>query len=275
MGTSRSEQALSPGHGLSVFFLGLAGMILATAAAQGLGLRTALMAGELGLVLPGLVALAARVPLAEALALRTPPVFSILASVAAGAALWVFSIGLMSLQVLVFQPPAEYFEMFKHLHEALRPTGPLDALLSVAAIAVLPGVCEELLFRGMLLPSLLRSAGPAMAAVISALLFGVIHLHYVPGQPLMLDRVPFAIAVGLGLGALRLGSGSLWPPILAHAALNTLTFVVVLVTSGTREQTAEGSLPLGLALLATGGLGFALCARSIRPAAATREDRLP
>jgi membrane protease YdiL (CAAX protease family) len=100
----------------------------------------------------------------------------------------------------------------------------------------------------------------------SALLFGLIHVQYLPGQPLMLDRVPFAMAVGVFLGLLRLRSASLWPPVIAHAVLNTCTFVVVLATDAVQEPSMEGRLDLGLGLLVTGAAVLAGCIRGMRPA---------
>ena len=41
-----------------------------------------------------------------------------------------------------------------------------------------------------------------------------------------LYRFLFTLTIGLVLGVLRLRTGSLWPPIVAHVTLNTLTFLV-------------------------------------------------
>jgi membrane protease YdiL (CAAX protease family) len=79
-----------------------------------------------------------------------------------------------------------------------------------------------------------------LAIVLSALLFGIIHLDPTSGGAYTFYRVPFATVVGLGLGLLRVRSGSLTPCILAHAMLNTITFVTVLVTApGTEPETAN------------------------------------
>jgi membrane protease YdiL (CAAX protease family) len=252
---------------VAALFLGLLAMALATGAARGFGLRAGLMAGELGLVAPGLLALAVRGRLAEALALRPLSPAALFLSLVAGGALWIFSLGLMSLQVLWWAPPEEFLDTFRHLHEALRPRGPLDAIVSIAAIAILPAACEEVVFRGMLLPAFVKAAGPAAGVGVTALLFGLIHVQYVPAHPLVLDRVPFAIAVGIGLGILRLRAASLWPPVLAHAALNTLTFAVVLFTPAAGDPVEEGRLDVGLGLLAAGALAFTLFAWGLRPPA--------
>jgi sodium transport system permease protein len=106
---------------------------------------------------------------------------------------------------------------------------PQDALVQVAkamadpaiplwlvflGLAVAPGICEELAFRGFILSGFLRSARPAVAIVLSSIAFGVAHM--VPQQVLN------ATLVGLVLGLLALRSGSLLPGILFHLTYNSL-----------------------------------------------------
>ena len=81
-------------------------------------------------------------------------------------------------------------------------------------LAVAPGVCEELAFRGFILSGLLRSARPAVAIVLSSIAFGIAHM--VPQQ------VFNATLLGLVLGLLALRSGSLLPGILFHVTYNSL-----------------------------------------------------
>jgi membrane protease YdiL (CAAX protease family) len=245
--------------------LGLAAMYAAFGATQGLGLglRPTLLLSELLLLAPGLALLAlARVPLAEALALRPLGRHAALLCLAAGVTLWAASLGLFALQYLVWPPPEGYLEAFRRLHAALRPRGLFDALLSVAAIAVVPALCEEALFRGIVLGALRPSLGPALAVTAQALLFALIHLDSTAGGPVMY-RVPFTFAVGVALGALRLRTRSLAGPSLAHALLNTITFLVVLV-AGDPARDADPGPVLGASLLAGGSLATMLVLRALR-----------
>lgn len=172
------------------------------------------------------------------------------------------SLGLFELQYAVWRPPAGYLEAFQRLHAALRPSGPIDALVSVAAIAVAPAVFEELLFRGVVLPALLRALGNWGAIFGSALLFGLIHLDLVnPGG--LFYRVPFAFAVGLGLGLLRVRTGSLLPSILAHALLNTITFVAEPLAEDPSAGLPDPRPLLGAALLIPGLAVAALAIKRI------------
>jgi membrane protease YdiL (CAAX protease family) len=151
------------------------------------------------------------------------------------------------LQSLLAPPPPEYLDAFRAIHQALAPSGPLDALVSVLVIAVLPGVCEELVVRGVFLPSLAHALGGGrgrwLAILASALLFGAIHLDAY--------RFLFTFALGAVFGFVRLRTGSLWPSVLAHTGLNTLTFVVApFVDDPTKPYTPSAAL--GAACLLAG-----------------------
>ena len=189
------------------------------AAQQGLGMRAVIAVGTLALALPSAAALALRPdwwPTVQGagIAGRTVGLSMLL-----GAALWLASAGLMEVQSLAMPPPPEYLDAFRAIHAALAPKNALDALVSVLVIALLPGVCEELVMRGVLLPSLaqaLRASQPVPAAadaghraahvwlgawvaiVISALLFAGIHY----------DRYRFLFTLVLGL-VFYLGMGLL------------------------------------------------------------------
>jgi membrane protease YdiL (CAAX protease family) len=75
-------------------------------------------------------------------------------------------------------------------------------------LALSPGVCEELFFRGPLLSGLRRDLGPVRALVWQAVLFGAAHAS--------LHRFLPTAGVGLLLGALTLRSRSLVPAVLLH-----------------------------------------------------------
>jgi membrane protease YdiL (CAAX protease family) len=226
------------------------------------------MASELMLITPALLGLLLlRRPVAETLALRTHLDRGVIvASSCAGAALWAASLGLLEVQSLFWPPSEAFLETFRQLHAALEPRNSLDAAFSVAAIALFPATCEEILFRGVVLPSLVRFLGGTGAVLASGLLFGAIHVD-LAGSALAFTRIPFAILVGVGFGLLRMKTGSLLPPILAHAVLNTITFSTVLVTGV--EMEAQTPDPLLGATMLAGGLALTgIALRHARPAAA-------
>jgi membrane protease YdiL (CAAX protease family) len=235
----------------------------ATLAGSGLGLRPTLLVSELLLVVPGLALVAlVRVPLRGAFAPLPLPGRTVLLSLAAGLTLWGASLGLFSLQYLVWPPPDGYLEAFRQLHDALRPNGPADAFLSITAIALVPAVCEEALFRGIVFGSLNPALGAARAMFLQAFLFALIHIDLTPGGPPVAYRVPFAFGVGLALGALRLRTGSLAAPALSHALLNAFTFLVVLLADDPARETDPGPI-VGLSLLLAGTAATLLVLRAL------------
>ena len=250
-GRTRLPAVLAP----VVVLAGLYAMAGVAPYAFAFGLRPALLISELALVAPGLLALAAvRVPLPAGLGLNPIRSRTALFVAAAAGALWVASLGLFEVQYALWSPPPGYLEQFQRLHEALRPHDPADALMSVVAIAAVPAICEELLLRGIVLPSLLPALGGAGAIVTSAALFALIHWD--------LYRAAFTFTLGVALGILRVRTGSLLAPVLAHALVNTITFVAAPFTEDPSGGLPEPRPLLGLAMLAAGtGLTFLLIHR--------------
>ncbi|NJL82135.1 MAG: CPBP family intramembrane metalloprotease [Chloroflexaceae bacterium] len=80
-------------------------------------------------------------------------------------------------------------------------------------LGLLPGLSEELLFRGVMLPALGFNWS---ALVFSSLLFGVLHLSGLKQWPYMV----WATMVGFVLGYSALATGNLLVPILAHILTN-------------------------------------------------------
>jgi len=137
----------------------------------------------------------------------------------------------------------------------------LPALL---VIAVVPAICEELFFRGLLLSGLRTSFRPWPAIVWSACAFGVFHFLI----------FKFAMTVGLGvlLGWLCWRSRSIWPGMLAHAIHNSVTLIGSLNPAWQRWAGIDGNdpwphLPIRTLLVAGAvfAFGIVLIAASNRP----------
>lgn len=221
-------------------------------------LRTQIALGSLLLAVPTAVALLAlrRASWRPTLALGGLPQRVLGQAVLLGGALWIGSIGLIELQAVAWPPTPEYLEAFRAIHRALAPDGPFDALLSVAVIALLPALTEELVVRGVLLPSLAERIGPIWAVFTSAALFALMHDPY---------RYLFTLAVGLVFGLLRLRSGSLWPPIVAHFTLNTLTFLIAPLVDDPSQTEYTPQPLLGTVALLAGIAVVVPLLRSFRP----------
>jgi len=87
------------------------------------------------------------------------------------------------------------------------------------AVGLLAPVCEELVFRGAVLRSLLRWAGHHWVAIsVSALLFALVHAN--PAQ------MPHAFVIGLLLGWLYYRTDSVVPGVVYHWVNNSIAYVV-------------------------------------------------
>lgn len=82
----------------------------------------------------------------------------------------------------------------------------------LVASALVPGTCEEILHRGILLPSLAARIGRPLALLAVTALFAVMHI-----EP---ARMVSATLIGLVAGILTLRTGSVWPAIVLHVINN-------------------------------------------------------
>ena len=74
------------------------------------------------------------------------------------------------------------------------------------------------MFRGYILDSIRRMHGDVVAIVVSALLFGMVHLDpYTVGM---------ATLGGVIYGYIRVKTGSLWPSMASHMIWNTIAMFV-------------------------------------------------
>jgi hypothetical protein len=89
---------------------------------------------------------------------------------------------------------------------------------NVIMLALVPGICEEVLFRGYAQRQFERGTGTVVGIVLSGLLFGMYHLR--PSQLL-----PLAM-LGLYFAYLTWRTGSALPAMIVHFAHNALSVVV-------------------------------------------------
>jgi membrane protease YdiL (CAAX protease family) len=96
--------------------------------------------------------------------------------------------------------------------------GTVQWLLPMAAMAILSGVCEEMLFRGGIYRITEDMFGTGAALLISGALFGLLHL----GNPhaSLLAGLAIAVEAGILLGAAYAATRNLWLPIGIHIGWN-------------------------------------------------------
>ncbi|MDB9467084.1 CPBP family intramembrane metalloprotease [Dolichospermum circinale CS-1225] len=105
---------------------------------------------------------------------------------------------------LPYRKSADYY-----LEMVLKPLAMPDLIW----LGLLPGLSEELLFRGVMLPAL---GADHLAVIVSSLCFGVLHLSDTQQWPYVI----WATLIGVILGYSALLSGNLLLPIVAHIVTN-------------------------------------------------------
>ncbi len=126
-------------------------------------------------------------------------------------------------------------------------------LVNLLLLAILPGFCEELLFRGVIQNLLIDTTKRVHLAVwITAFIFSFIHFQFYSFLP--------RVALGLLLGYLVVWTRSLWPSIVVHIFNNALVVILTFssynkVISPSVEKSldhigpASGLISLGASLL--------------------------
>ena len=92
--------------------------------------------------------------------------------------------------------------------------------LSILALSVLPGIVEEVLFRGVLYSGL-RKARPVKGILLTALFFGIAHMNF--------NQFSYAFVLGLVLGLLLEASDSIYSCMLLHAAFNGVSVITSII----------------------------------------------
>lgn len=99
---------------------------------------------------------------------------------------------------------------------------PLDnfgqLLLSIIVFAIVPAVCEELVFRGIIYNSLRRKFGAGLSIAISAIIFMIIHFS--------IYQTVHQLILGLVLGCLVYFTGSIVYGIIFHFVNNLLVLLL-------------------------------------------------
>ena len=116
-----------------------------------------------------------------------------------------------------FKPTEELAERITRMF--LDPMTGVPTGVAFLSIAIIPAVCEELVFRGVMLPLFAKMTRNIHVAIwTTAFLFSLIHVQFYGFLPRMF--------MGALLGYLVIWSGSLWSSILAHFVNNASAFLM-------------------------------------------------
>lgn len=242
-----------------LYLISLALIVTAGSVLQNWSIAWGLLLTELFLILlPALMAVRrSKLNGRAVLKLRWPGARWMWLGLVIGSGLWPVSLALDSLSALMFgyTPPSPFGAL---------PTDPLSIAALFAAMALAAPLCEEIFFRGYLL-SAYESKGARLSLWAVALLFAFFHLR-LQG---LLALLPLALA----LTFLAQKSGSLWPGVAAHFAVNALSVGLMLNPQWLAGKAlVVGGLAVAGGLLALAGLAWAGRASTPAPVAGTPES---
>ncbi len=113
----------------------------------------------------------------------------------------------------------------KNIEDILASWQQVPLWVIVLCLGVVPGVCEEIFFRGFLFNGLKRQFNPIATILVSAVLFGIFHVVLSGGAAP--ERVLPSTLMGVLLGWLTFQSGSVIPAIILHALHNSTLLIIV------------------------------------------------
>jgi len=127
---------------------------------------------------------------------------------------------------------ASQFSSFINLDQAQdigfeSATGTGNLLIVYLSLAILPPIAEEVLFRGYLFSSLRAKYRLRYAAIITSILFGIAHLQFGSGAPLLWVAAIDTFVLSMVLCYLRERTGSIGASVMLHILKNSIAFVAL------------------------------------------------
>ena len=157
------------------------------------------------------------------------------------------TVGMMGLSTFVMGASMALIPQNEMIDGFINGMGELaDGTWAVFAIGAFPAICEEFLYRGVILGLLLRGGNTRVAIIGQAAAFSIAHIVSI--------RLPWTFVFGLVMGWIRVRTGSLWACMALHFAFNISAAALPLLV--TVETTTIGwtevlySLPLLIGLAA-------------------------
>lgn len=180
-----------------------------------------------------------------------------------------FYVGMYSLVLVLSMVLTKFMpESTSQLEGSYEMLAEQPLLIVLLVLAVMPGIGEELLFRGFVMGSVRCKAGVKWAVIVSALVFGVFHMSLVKLLPTALLGACFAV--------ITWRTGSVYIGMFLHFLNNTVSFLIIkypekamnLVPFLTKETLSamETAVLLAVGILC-GGIGWMILKRGMKHAA--------
>ena len=134
-----------------------------------------------------------------------------------------------------------------------------EFLLSFMIVALTPGICEEVMFRGMIMKAY-EVYGRKKAIILSAILFGLFHFN--------LQNLLGPIFLGILFGILVYKTESLLSSIIGHTVNNTIALTIGFLSSDIQQASIEnthdaGTMVYGSIILGVIAFAFFLLVRKL------------
>lgn len=152
------------------------------------------------------------------------------------------------LQTFVLPVPTEVLE---GLEELVRADSPVHLAWILVAFAATPAICEEILFRGVLLGGT-RSLGPARMVLLNGLVFGAFHLSL----STVVRFLPTAV-LGCVIAWAVWRTGSIWVGMAMHF-VNNAAIVVLASIPAIQGAFSDPYAPPPGGAVAAGAIAFGL-----------------
>ncbi|MDO5695706.1 MAG: type II CAAX endopeptidase family protein [Eubacteriales bacterium] len=123
---------------------------------------------------------------------------------------------------------------FNYVESSMTMLGKLPLSLLLIAIAVLPGIFEELQFRGLYYGTF-RRMGYFRGAVLSALIFGLVHMNF--------NQFAYAFLMGIILAFIAEANSSTIVPMILHFVFNAMNVAALLLPSYYRQMAEKSGDP--------------------------------
>lgn len=201
---------------ITIFVVGILLLFYVAAPLQQWDIQIGMLITQVVLVL-GLVLVADRllnVNMKTSLYLHKTSFLSWLLMIPIAPAMMIIVSELSVIQNMFFPLPESYIKAFEEMFSVEK----FSLIASLFYFALLPGICEESLFRGFVLGGLNNSTGKWKAILLSGVMFGIFHL-----DPY---RLLSTTILGILFGYITVTTGSIFPAMLAHFLNNSMAIIL-------------------------------------------------
>ena len=213
-----AEPKSTPAPGVSVLFFAVILVILFYAGnlAQAMDVVSGLLITEwVILLIPALlIPLLLRIDIKETFSLRLPSLSGFIGSLLLAGSVWVVAVIGLFLMELILPMPEAYAEILQDFFNLA--VGQLSTPGILLLFALSPAICEEAVFRGIILSGLKDHLPKWQTIVLIGLMFGVFHLSIYRIVPTGLIGMVITFAV--------LQTRSILPAVVIHFGSNALIF---------------------------------------------------